>query len=239
MWTDRILRAVPLVLLALFVILWWQARVALSRQEDEAERRAESARLEAQGFVVAAFERERDLREAVDRLVAGNVELAGELDRARKAGLRPTGTAHLSTGSVPVAGPPPAEPAASVCLLAEGDTGRVDVDQIDLQGKAGSRVILGTASAWRVLPPPAARLFGGTFRAEVSEVTVVEEPRKRPGVGVGAWVGLSRDGWTVGPAVAAPPLGIGPLRVDVSAVAGLGSDGAWSGGIVSVARWTH
>lgn len=241
---DAVLRWLPIVLVALFVFLWLGVRDELAREKHLWEQREEAARLEAQGFVVASFQRERDLKDTIDRLVAGNVDLAGQLDRAKAEGLEVRRALRLATGQLTASGaarpaPPPGGTAtaeAISCLLAEGDQGRIDVEAVELEGKAGSRVILGTASAWRVIPPPATRLFAGPFKAEASEVVSAEPPRERPGVGVGLGVMATREGWTVGPAVAARPLSMGPLRLDLTGTFGLGSGGVWTGGVVAVAR---
>jgi len=137
------------------------------------------------------------------------------------------------SGPVP---PAPLEVVHPACLLAAGDEGEIRVDQVVLDGTGGARLVVGAASAYRVTPEPRARLFGGPFRAALSEASA-EAPVAQPGWGAGIFVGLSRDGWAAGPALAAPPFRLFGVQVEAVAGAGLGSNGIWAGSGTALVRW--
>jgi hypothetical protein len=105
-----------------------------------------------------------------------------------------------------------------------------------LDGPGGARLVVGAASAYRVTPEPRARLFGGPFRAALSEASSVATPGA-PGWGAGVYVGLSRDGWAAGPALALPPVRLWGLQGEVVVGAGLGSNGVWAGSGTALVRW--
>lgn len=105
-------------------------------------------------------------------------------------------------------------PAAPACLLAEGDLGEVRAAVAGLETRAGNLVVVGAAEAWRVSPPPAARLFGGPLRLEAA----VEERGGGPGGwGGGARVQAGRRGVLAGPALALPPWHLWRYQLEATA----------------------
>jgi hypothetical protein len=123
-------------------------------------------------------------------------------------------------------------PTTPVCLLAEGDTGEVRGTAAAMRTRPGNLVVVGTAEAWRILPAPATRLFRGRLELDVSAVG----PPRALGWGVGLYVGISRDGWAAGPALALPPVRWRGWQADVSVGAGVGPGGAWQGAGTAVLR---
>jgi hypothetical protein len=233
--------------LAILLVAAWLAWKLNAGRESEATARrlAEEQLARANDLVVVEQGKRRDVEADAKRLAAGNADLAAELVRARKAlpGARVMGAASSSTGALPAAGAPrpgpacPEAPAAQpACLLAVGDEGEIRVDQVVLDGPGGARLVVGAASAYRVTPEPRAKLFGGPFRAAVSEASA-EAPAAPPGWGAGLYVGLSRDGWAAGPALALPPVRVLGLQLEAVAGAGLGSSGVWAGSGTAVVRW--
>jgi hypothetical protein len=221
----------------------------------EAARLAEAEALRAKGQIVTVIDSRAAIAGKVKRLEAESVDLRAALAVARRAapGARPTLVVRASTGGVAAGGTPrdagrPPNPAGGrgpgaktesltgagpACLLAAGDRGEVRVDQVLLETRAGNLVFVGAASAFRVSPAPETRLFGGQLRAEVA----AQKPPGAPGWGAGAFVGVGRGGWAAGPAFAAPPARLGPLRLELVAGAGLGANGVWTGGATGIARW--
>lgn len=242
-WAVVVLVAVVLLLL---VGAWNRSR----RDAGELARHLEAEQLRAKGLEVAAEKDRSELWDEANRASAENEDLRRALEAARKAaqGERPILVVHASTGATPATGAPRpgpvacpdapvpvAAPPAPVCLLAAGDQGEVLVDEVLLETRGGNRVLVGAASAWRAAPERG-RLFGGPFQADLGRVEVAAPPRP-PGWGAGVWTGVSREGWAVGPAVAAPPLRLWSLQLEVNAGAGLGPDGVWQGGGSAVVRW--
>jgi len=244
-WVWRLL--VP----ALLVLLWAQ-----SKRGAEQLREQESEHLQAQGFLVA----ERDgLKSKVSGLEHSSADLAKELERLRKAAgpLTPVLAASLVTGPVRAEGlpraplapsPGPGSPQVTApevatpaketapglpCLLAPGDTGEVRVQEVAVRTEAGNVVMAGTAECWRLSPSPVTRLLHGPFSAG-SKLTM--EPTKQSlGWGAGLVAGLTGTGWTLGPAVAAPPLKLWSWQAEATAGVGLGPTG-WSLGVTLVLR---
>lgn len=232
------------VVVLLLVVAWNRERGA----RGELARHLEAEQLRAAGLEVAAERDRADLWDEANRASAESEDLRRALAEARAAshGERPVLVARCSTGPRPAAGaarpatsPPPAPgseaPAPPACLLAAGDQGEVQVDEVVLETRAGNLVLVGAASAWRAAPDRA-RLFGGPFRADLGEVAGAAPPRPA-GWGVGVWSGVSRDGWAVGPAVAAPPLRLWTLQLEAILGGGLGPGGGWQGGGSAVLRW--
>lgn len=232
------------VVVLLLVGAWNRARTAAG----ELARHLEAEQLRAAGLEVAAERDRADLWDEANRASAESEDLRRALAEARTIaqGERPVLVARCSTGPRPAAGaerpadPPPAAPGAAAppataCLLAVGDQGEVQVDEVVLETRGGNRVLVGAASAWRVAPDRA-RLFGGSFSADLGELAVAAPPRP-PGWGAGIWSGVSRDGWAVGPAVAAPPLRLWTIQLEAILGGGLGPGGGWQGGGSAVLRW--
>jgi hypothetical protein len=245
----------PAVMVVVGLVL--TCRLNAGRQaEAEAKRLLEAERLREAGQVVTVRERAARLEERVRELAGENAELARALEESQRAspGAKAVGVVRASTGAVVAAGAPraarPAPPAASIevekpetppapaCLLAAGDGAEVRIDQVMLETKGGNHLLVGTAAAYRLTPTPAALLFGGPFRAELTEAAEKASPAvAAPRWGAGAWVGVGREGWAVGPAVAAPPVRLWRLQLEGIAGAGLGPGGEWQGGATSFARW--
>ena len=225
---------VPLIALAVIVALAWSwnrehaARVALARTAEEAK--AEAARL---GVVQQAGARDLSTALAVAQ------ELQGQLADARKAlgEVKPVEIVKWVTVPAAASGSPRPAPGGGSppCLLAAGDSGEVRVSEARLEGKAGARVLIASAEAWR-LTPTASRLFGGPVNTPVP-LALTEAVPAPPRWGAGVYVGAARDGWTVGPAVAFPPLRLWGLSVEATAGAGLGPTGAIQAGGTGVVRW--
>lgn len=232
------------VVVLLLVVAWNRSRTAAG----ELARHLEAEQLRAAGLEVAAEKDRADLWDEANKASAESEDLRRALAEARTAaqGERPVLVARCSTGPRPAAGaarpatsPPPAPGSAApplpACLLAAGDQGEVQVDEVVLETRGGNRVLVGAASAWRVAPDRS-RLFGGPFRSDLGEVAVAAPPAP-PGWGAGIWSGVSRDGWAVGPAVAAPPLRLWTLQLEATIGAGLGPAGGWQGGGSAILRW--
>jgi len=210
----------PIVVVVLLAALLSHRLNAGRSAEAEARRLAEAEVLRQRGLLVAAQLDRAGLAAEVRRL---GPELQLALAAARRAapGSRVTGAGASSTGAVPAGGearPTSSTPAAALptCLLAAGDQGEVRVEQVVLETRGGNRVIVGVGEAWRLEPAPAARLFGGPFRAELSRIGV-EEPEERPGWAWGVVAGCGKAGCGVGPGGAFPPLRVGRWQVEASA----------------------
>ena len=84
--------------------------------------------------------------------------------------------------------------------------GEVRVDGIELQTKAGNRLIVGTGAAWKVSPGTPEKLFGGGFQAGLSgSSTVAEKAPPRWGAGLSAACAWG-SACSVGPVLALPPV---------------------------------
>ena len=225
---------VPLIALEVIVALAWSwnrehaARVALARTAEEAK--AEAARL---GVVQQAGARDLSTALAVAQ------ELQGQLADARKAlgEVKPVEIVKWVTVPAAASGSPRPAPGGGSppCLLAAGDSGEVRVSEARLEGKAGARVLIASAEAWR-LTPTASRLFGGPVSTPVP-LALTEAVPAPPRWGAGVYVGAARDGWTVGPAVAFPPIRIWGLSVEATGGVGLGPTGAVQAGGSGIVRW--
>jgi hypothetical protein len=235
--------AVSLIGLALVVAAWNGQRLARS----EAERAREAAELARVGVSVAADATERQLRVRLADLTETSHALAEELARVQAAtpGARPVAVASGTTGPTPAGGAlrpgwpcapvaPCSQPAESgtpttvappsACLLSAGDQGEVRVEGAALRTRAGNAVVVGAASAWRVSPGPAARLFGGPLHLEVS----VAAPARPLGWGVGLMASAGSGGVVVGPMLSPPPWSVLGLQVEVFAGGGVGPAGDWT-----------
>ncbi len=222
--------------------------------EDQAAKAAESARLERAGLVVAHDATTAQLQAKIDDATRRNSDLAEALARAQAAApdLHPTGTVTASTGVVPVehhsAAPPATSPATpptptasgsppgAACVLTAADQGEVRVDEVVLDTKAGSRVLVGAASAWRAGPNPV-RLFGGSFSAPLTTADVTPPPVvQRSRWGAGAYIGVAKgNGWSYGPALAFPQLSLWSLELDTTVGVGLGT--TIQAGATAIVRW--
>lgn len=183
------------------------------------------------------------------QLLADSAELRLELERAKQAspGARAVGLARGRAGPARSPGEAESVPRPSdtppPCLLQAGDTGEVLVEELELQGTGGARALVGTASAWRVEPGPAVRLFGGALRWDLALEVPAERapalrvPDPKAGWAAGLWGGVGSRGWLLGPAVGLPPVRVGPLELEVLAGLGGGADGAWAVQSAGLLRW--
>lgn len=130
--------------------------------------------------------------------------------------------------------PRPARPPA--CLLAKGDEGEIRVAEVALQAREGNRVLAGAAEAWRLSPGPPTRILAGRFTAPASEISE-ERPAPLPRWRAGAFLGASRDGWVVGPAVALPPARLWGMQLELTLGAGVGPAGSAQAAASGIVRW--
>ena len=182
------MRSLPWLLLLAALVAAGAGAYYLQRQrvvEAEARRGAEAEALRAAGQVVVERRDHDHLEAEVERLTEINAELAAALARARRAapGARPVAVASASTGPVVVEAPQKIltpgvneiDRAPDVpCLLAAGDRAELRVDEVVLETRAGNRVLVGAASAWRLEPAPVTRLFSGPFSAPLASAEAVE-----------------------------------------------------------------
>ncbi|MBI5545306.1 MAG: hypothetical protein HY901_15555 [Deltaproteobacteria bacterium] len=250
-WERRAVLAPWLLLAAVLVVGLLLARALnLGRaSEAEARRLAEAELLRAQGQIVQAQTSARDLQARADEAMAENDALRAAIEEAKRVApeVRIVEVTRASTGPVVATGParePPVHPppgdqqqaaAQPACLLAEGDSAEVLVDEVELRTDAGNRLLVGTAFAWRLSPGPPARLFGGAFKSPLSTDAALP-PAPALGWGVGPRVGIGAGGWTVGVAASPPLWSLLGWRFEVTAGAGLGSGGAWDAGAAILVR---
>jgi hypothetical protein len=253
--------ALPAVLVVAALAVTWKldqgrrAAAGARAAELELRRQAEARELEAEGLLVAARRKAGWLEENAAELLDQHHELAAEVDRLRRAspGARPVATVDLRTGPVAVSPGPRAQDGAAVaqrhdpqaadgagapsCVLYEGDEGEVRVAGLVDETRAGNRVPMLLLEAWR-LTPPERRIFGGLARADLSRWTEREPdpPERLPGWGGGVVVVGGREGWAVGPAVAAPPLRLWRLQLEALAGAAAGPSGTWGAVATAIGR---
>jgi hypothetical protein len=208
--------------------------------EADAARAAEASRLAADGQIVELRKTADELKRDLDVELESNTALQDALDQARKVapGAKVTRTVRASTGPMVAGGvarecpvPPQAPgcacPAAPACLVAPGDSLEVNVSEVDLQAKEGTRVVVGTGECSRVLPLPRTSLAIGKFEARLTTVTELEPiPRDvTPTLGLGVAAFASGQGTALGLAIAPPPLRLWALDLDLTLAAGTGSGG--------------
>lgn len=231
--------AVALLIVFAAVAAWNHQHRALT----DALRAAEAAQLKLKGQIVTEQESAKQLRATVAVLLAKNADLAKAYADAQKAapGAKPIYAGTLNTGGVKVvsaprpqeqnpapatasaeAAPSSAQPIAPVCVLAEGDTASINVEQIALQTKEGNVLAIGVGEAWRESPLPRAKLFGGPFKASVSDVSGLAPP-SLPRWGPGVSAACFSAGCSAGPALGFPPLRFTVFghAVEIDASAGL------------------
>jgi hypothetical protein len=102
-----------------------------------------------------------------------------------------------------------------------------------LKTEAGNVVVVATGEAWRLAPD--ALLFGGPLHLDASYLKP-PDPVRGPGWGIGAALVVSRHGYGLGPAVAAPPLRLLGLQLDASGGVTLGSGGEWAATTTVIGR---
>jgi hypothetical protein len=212
--------------------------------EADAARAVEASKLAADGKIVELRKTADDLKRDLDVELESNSALQDALDEARKAapGAKITRTVRASTGPM-VAGGSPRECQAPilhrpstdlaptmrcpVCLVAPGDPIEVHISEVDLQTKAGNRIVVGTGECLRVLPAPETSLARGPFEASLTQVDELEPiPRDvTPTLGLGVAAFASGKGTALGVAIAPPPIRLWSLELDLTIAAGTGSGG--------------
>lgn len=218
---------VVFMMLAVLAVFAW-------RRECDLRGRVTSALAELDDVVLAT----RDLEAERDALLSSNERLEELYDevRATVPAARAIVTARLSTGKVIAAGTArdaglsPAGVMADTsatqqanpivpCLVAVGDTLRVDIDELVLDDGADHALIIGTAKVTRLEPPPETVIAERAF--ELGTVAV----RRPRSWGVGPWVSTSLRGTSFGAIVATPPVRLWMLEIDGVASATLGAAG--------------
>lgn len=217
------------------------------RAEIERVKKADSeALLQAQGALVVSEQKSKDVEARAENVEAQNAALRSEVNRLVKLnpGTRRVGALRASTGGTAAGGAPRPSPGAGAnapvqactapapaCLLAPGDTGEVRVGAVKLQTKEGANALVMEASAWRLKPEPATKLFGGLISSDASGVWT-ETPKKCPDASGPGWGavggGSSEQKWYLG--ASPPPLKF--LGITFEAYAGVGVGGAQGGIIV-------
>lgn len=225
---------VAAALLVAAVFLWNREH----RARTDALRSAEAARLELQNQIVAHEQTRRELQGSISGLLENNASLEAALSEARTAApdAKPVRAARLDTGPLAVAAKPEAPrvpraaPAvAKPCALAVEDAVSIEVDTVDLETKAGNTLVVGTASVFRVDPPPKELLASGRFQAPLSRSEALAPPSE-PRWGVAALAFCGAPGCAFGGGPMFPPVRV--LGARVEAVSGLlvGAGGVWLGG---------
>lgn len=100
---------------------------------------------------------------------------------------------------------------------------------------AGNHTARADAEAW--CSEPEVKLFTGPLDIDTSFLSPQVPGPRAAGWGIGATTVLTRRGWSVGPAVAAPTLTLWRLHLDASAGVTLGNGGEWAGTGTVIARW--
>ncbi len=208
--------ALLLVALVLGGLLAREYRLAAA-----ADRRAEAARLELAGLVVAKEASERDLRSSLEAARQQVVGFAEALSRAQALSKgRPVAVARGSTGPVAVESAPSPRPQGGApggpeCVLRAGDRAQIEVASAELRTEAGNRVLVAAAEADRLDPDGTRhRLFGGELRSDLTRYFSTEvAPPRRPGLGLGALAVCAPGGCSFGALVSPPPVLGGHLEL--------------------------
>lgn len=235
-------RVAAVVLLLVLVWSWNSGRQA----KDELSRELERERLERARLLTEHEASKKDILREAKELIDKNADLSAEVERLKKTAgtVKVVEVTKWRTKEVvvggdprpPVTPPPGGEPSPSeVCVLAKGDTGHVEVAEVVYDTRAGNTVIVGKGTCVRDTPTPTV-LFASVIEAPLStSIAPPEAPEKR--WGAGAYVGFSKDGWAVGPAVALPPLHLWRFQLEAVLAVGLGPGGQFQGGASGVIRW--
>lgn len=224
-----------IVVIALVVgaLLMFRACRAESTAKAELLRYQEESRAAEAGLIVVHSAEKAALSAQLEWARKESREFAEAYDAASEAlKARPVIVVRASTGPVPVTTssfddkkrevpmdppdhmpaqiapgmPAPATPPAP-CLLSEGDQGEITITETVLQTEAGARVLVGAADAFRVTPEPRMRLFGGSFRTEITEAQAEPVPfRRSPGWGAGLAGGMATTGYLASALVTTPPI---------------------------------
>jgi hypothetical protein len=105
-----------------------------------------------------------------------------------------------------------------------------------LETRAGAQLLVGATSAWRLDPGPPTKVMSGSFQSTLATAKS-ETPAAPPGWGAGLYLGVSREGWALGPALGLPPLRLGSRSVETVLGAGVGANGVWAGSGTALLRF--
>lgn len=240
-WFEKVrpwlLPAVVLVLAAVLAYSWNRASRAEADLGKERERREK-----LEGKFVEEEVTQREVKARFEELKKRVPELEAQIDdltsRVGKTTVKEVvrivtvpGPAGGTPRDCPVTPHPDSGsnlPPAGKCLLVEGDSMRVEVDEATVETKAGNKVLLGAASCWRLTPPPETKLYQGNFESPLSQAAVVAEASK-PGWGFALLFAATTDKVGVGPVVLLPPFRVFGGEVDASAGFAAGSRGFVAG----------
>lgn len=241
-----VLRGAVLLVVLLFV---WALNNA-HNAEEALSKELERERIEKANLLAEREANKKELRRLEEELFKANPDLKAENDRLRQLlNEKPkiveivkwkTKVVEIPSQPADVPGrdcPPPGpdgKPSKDILLVA-GDKGHVEVAEVTYETKAGNRVILGKGFCYRDEPTPAL-LFSSVIEAPVSSAVAppqAEEPRW----GAGAFVGLAKGGWALGPKIMFPPLQLWKLRAEAEAGVALGPNGEYIGQAGLGVRW--
>lgn len=223
--------AAALLILAAFL---WNRE---ARLRQSAERGEEAAQLALKQQVVENESTRRQLQSSVDDLLKDNSELNAAFNAAMVAApdAKPASASRFDTGPLAVHTPPankasqPPSPQgvqpilppvgppvfSPVCVLRDIDQMSIEVEQIELQTKAGNIVVVGVAAAY-VLDPVKALLAEGKFKSYLSDSRKLEVA-SQPRWGVLASVAWLPMGRVQGGGVLFPPITLLGMRLEPSA----------------------
>ena len=236
-----IYRAIGLLVVVLLVLAWNDARSS----KDALRKELEAEKLIRAKLIVETEASVGELQGMADSLMKGNSDLEEEVARLKDTLGKPPKVVEVikwRTKEVLVDGPTitiPCPGGGSVeCLLPPGSTWHVEAGEITYKTKENNRVIVGTASCWRDTPAPAAKLFSSAFSADLTTAATEKvDPDPFSGWGAGIRGGVDKGGWTLGPALAFPPLPfLFKTRVEIGADAGFGPAGNYQVGITAILR---
>jgi cell division protein FtsB len=241
-----VLRGAVLLVVLLFA---WALNSAHSSKE-QLSKELEREKIEKANLLAERDATKKELKRLEDELFKANPDLKAENDRLKKLlDEKPkiveivkwkTKVVEVPSQPADVPGrdcPPPGpdgKPSKDILLLA-GDKGHVEVAEVTYETREGNRVILGKGFCYRDEPTPVL-LFSSVIEAPVSSAYVpptVEEPRW----GAGAFVGLAKGGWTLGPKLMFPPLKLWGFRAEAEAGVALGPSGEYVGMAGIGVRW--
>jgi hypothetical protein len=208
---------VLILALALAAAWLWRDR---SNAKAEAMRAIEASDLIRNGQIVSKPVE----KAALDRLATENETLKAQLEQARKVipGAKVIQVITARTSPEAVTAIPDV---TTHCVVGPGDKLQLRVDQVEFGTKAGNTVLVGSASAWRVDPPPETQLVTGKFEQSMTTVSGLAAPSKSPSWGVGVIGFAGSSGFAPGLALAAPPLTVFGHEIDVGISAGMGTLG--------------
>lgn len=232
---------IPAVLLVALALASWLAIAGWGRAGDarrELARSEESHKLEVAGIQQAHAVAVLDLK-AESNLSQRRL---GEALAAAGIHSTPFVTVSGSTGPVHAGGEGlasahPTAPAAGsgfpssgaeqrVCLLYAGEDGEIRVTGAAAKTQAGNVAIDAEASAFGLNPER--KLFGGPLHLDAKYLSPQVPGPRGAGWGIGATIVGGRDGFTVGPAFAAPSLRLLGIQLEPTAAFTMHRSGDWN-----------